>query len=141
MGTSASVIGKELGVSKNAVIGKSRRLTLPARPSPIPRDFRYRVFSHQVQQFKRVNNRNEDVGGLRRYGRSPFRKSRGDSHEQSERAVYCDHVGIIEVSEDPADAARSGREDLIHHDVGSNAQTIAFGGFNRNTDERSVKHH
>ncbi len=36
-GTSASVIGKELGVSKNAVIGKSRRLKLPARPSPIVR--------------------------------------------------------------------------------------------------------
>ncbi len=37
MGTSASAIGKELGVSKNAVIGKSRRLKLPARPSPIVR--------------------------------------------------------------------------------------------------------
>ena len=36
-GTSASAIGKELGVSKNAVIGKSRRLELPARPSPIAR--------------------------------------------------------------------------------------------------------
>lgn len=36
-GTSASAIGKDLGVSKNAVIGKSRRLKLPARPSPIVR--------------------------------------------------------------------------------------------------------
>ncbi len=34
-GDSASAIGRELGVTKNSVIGKSRRLGLPARPSPI----------------------------------------------------------------------------------------------------------
>lgn len=34
-GLSASVIGKQLGVSKNAVVGKAHRLKLPARPSPI----------------------------------------------------------------------------------------------------------
>ncbi len=37
-GLSASVIGKKLGVSKNAVVGKAHRLKLPARPSPIKRD-------------------------------------------------------------------------------------------------------
>jgi len=34
-GLSASEIGKQLGVSKNAVVGKAHRLKLPARPSPI----------------------------------------------------------------------------------------------------------
>ena len=32
---SASAIGRQLGVSKNAVVGKAHRLKLPARPSPI----------------------------------------------------------------------------------------------------------
>lgn len=36
-GHSASTIGKQLGVSKNAVVGKAHRLKLPARPSPIRR--------------------------------------------------------------------------------------------------------
>jgi len=34
-GHSASIIGKKLGISKNAVVGKAHRLKLPARPSPI----------------------------------------------------------------------------------------------------------
>jgi GcrA cell cycle regulator len=34
-GHSASEIGKLLGVSKNAVVGKAHRLKLPSRPSPI----------------------------------------------------------------------------------------------------------
>ncbi|MGO1120056.1 GcrA family cell cycle regulator [Rhodovibrionaceae bacterium A322] len=37
-GHSASVIGKQLGVTKNAVVGKAHRLKLTARPSPIRRD-------------------------------------------------------------------------------------------------------
>ncbi len=34
-GVSTAAIGRELGVSKNAVIGKARRLRLANRPSPI----------------------------------------------------------------------------------------------------------
>lgn len=37
-GHSTVAIGRQLGVSKNAVIGKARRLGLTARPSPIRRD-------------------------------------------------------------------------------------------------------
>jgi GcrA cell cycle regulator len=35
---STAEIGRRLGVSKNAVVGKARRLDLPGRPSPIRRD-------------------------------------------------------------------------------------------------------
>lgn len=37
-GLSTSEIGRRLGVSKNAIVGKVKRLDLPARPSPIRRD-------------------------------------------------------------------------------------------------------
>lgn len=37
-GHSASAIGKQLGVSKNSVVGKAHRMKLQARPSPIKRD-------------------------------------------------------------------------------------------------------
>jgi GcrA cell cycle regulator len=37
-GHSTAEIGRRLGVSKNAVVGKAHRLNLPARPSPIRRD-------------------------------------------------------------------------------------------------------
>lgn len=37
-GHSTNEIGRRLGVSKNAVVGKAHRLDLPARPSPIRRD-------------------------------------------------------------------------------------------------------
>lgn len=36
-GLSTSEIGRQLGVSKNAVVGKAHRLGLPSRPSPIKR--------------------------------------------------------------------------------------------------------
>lgn len=37
-GHSTAEIGRRLGISKNAVVGKAHRLDLPARPSPIRRD-------------------------------------------------------------------------------------------------------
>ncbi|MBU6497841.1 MAG: GcrA cell cycle regulator [Rhodospirillales bacterium] len=37
-GLSTAEIGRRMGVSKNAVVGKAHRLALPARPSPIRRD-------------------------------------------------------------------------------------------------------
>ncbi len=36
-GASTAEIGRRLGISKNAVVGKAHRLGLPARPSPIRR--------------------------------------------------------------------------------------------------------
>lgn len=37
-GLSTAEIGRRMGVSKNAVVGKAHRLSLPPRPSPIRRD-------------------------------------------------------------------------------------------------------
>src|SRR5579871_4119311 len=37
-GLSTAEIGRRLGVTKNAIVGKAHRLDLPARPSPIRRD-------------------------------------------------------------------------------------------------------
>ena len=37
-GHSTAAIGRRLGVSKNAVVGKAHRLSLPPRPSPIRRN-------------------------------------------------------------------------------------------------------
>ncbi|TDG16227.1 GcrA cell cycle regulator, partial [Paracraurococcus ruber] len=37
-GHSTAEIGRRMGVSKNAIVGKAHRLNLPARPSPIRRD-------------------------------------------------------------------------------------------------------
>src|SRR5436305_8979298 len=37
-GLSTAEIGRRLGVSKNAIVGKAHRLDLPARPSPIRRE-------------------------------------------------------------------------------------------------------
>ncbi len=36
-GHSTAEIGRRMGITKNAVVGKAHRLTLPARPSPINR--------------------------------------------------------------------------------------------------------
>ena len=37
-GLSTAEIGRRLGITKNAVVGKAHRLALPARPSPIRRE-------------------------------------------------------------------------------------------------------
>jgi len=37
-GPSTAEIGRRMGISKNAVVGKAHRLHLPARPSPIQRE-------------------------------------------------------------------------------------------------------
>lgn len=37
-GHSTAEIGRRMGISKNAVVGKAHRLNLPSRPSPIRRD-------------------------------------------------------------------------------------------------------
>jgi GcrA cell cycle regulator len=37
-GYSTAEIGRRMGISKNAVVGKAHRLHLPARPSPIQRE-------------------------------------------------------------------------------------------------------
>jgi GcrA cell cycle regulator len=37
-GLSTAEIGRRMGISKNAVVGKAHRLNLPSRPSPIRRD-------------------------------------------------------------------------------------------------------
>ncbi len=41
-GLSTAAIGVRLGFSKNAIVGKAHRLSLPARPSPIARPDGYR---------------------------------------------------------------------------------------------------
>ena len=40
-GHSTAEIGRRMGISKNAVVGKAHRLSLPARPSPIRRETRW----------------------------------------------------------------------------------------------------
>uniref|UniRef100_UPI001F17305C GcrA family cell cycle regulator n=1 Tax=Roseomonas sp. 18066 TaxID=2681412 RepID=UPI001F17305C len=37
-GHSTAEIGRRMGISKNAVVGKAHRLNLPPRPSPIRRE-------------------------------------------------------------------------------------------------------
>ena len=48
-GLTTSEIGKRLGISKNAVVGKAHRLHLAARPSPIKRTGRPPVFRTAIK--------------------------------------------------------------------------------------------
>lgn len=48
-GMSTNAIGRSLGVSKNAIVGKAHRMGLPARPSPIVRDGRVRPPSRRLR--------------------------------------------------------------------------------------------
>jgi len=47
-GLSTAEIGRRLGVSKNAIVGKAHRLNLPARPSPIIRKAADDVASRRI---------------------------------------------------------------------------------------------
>jgi len=49
-GYSASAIGKQIGITKNAVIGKAHRLGLKSRPSPIKRGVTKSVIAPVVRK-------------------------------------------------------------------------------------------
>lgn len=51
-GHSTAEIGRRLGVSKNAIVGKAHRLELTARPSPIRRDGRDRASERPQPSFR-----------------------------------------------------------------------------------------
>jgi GcrA cell cycle regulator len=54
-GHSTAEIGRRMGVSKNAVVGKAHRLDLPARPSPVRRGSRQAVAApKRASRLKRV---------------------------------------------------------------------------------------
>jgi len=55
-GLSTAEIGRRLGVSKNAVVGKAHRLSLTPRPSPV------KIIPGQVRQKKPVARLVEPVG-------------------------------------------------------------------------------
>jgi GcrA cell cycle regulator len=59
-GHSTAEIGRRMGISKNAVIGRARRLDLPARPSPIKRDG---YCPPRIKRAPRVTLANEYHGG------------------------------------------------------------------------------
>jgi GcrA cell cycle regulator len=53
-GHSTAEIGRRLGVSKNAIVGKAHRLHLPVRPSPIRRSKTIRLDGHPPPAPRRV---------------------------------------------------------------------------------------
>lgn len=53
-GLTMSQIGREMGVSKSAVLGKGHRLGLPSRPSPIIRDHAPTPPKPRVERPKRI---------------------------------------------------------------------------------------
>ncbi|TDH61536.1 GcrA cell cycle regulator [Dankookia rubra] len=52
-GHSTAEIGRRMGISKNAVVGKAHRLNLPARPSPIRREAEGEAASRPAPQPRR----------------------------------------------------------------------------------------
>ena len=52
-GHSTAEIGRRMGISKNAVVGKAHRLNLPARPSPIRREAEGEAAPRAVPQPRR----------------------------------------------------------------------------------------
>ena len=52
-GHSTAEIGRRMGISKNAVVGKAHRLNLPARPSPIRREAEGEATPRPVPQPRR----------------------------------------------------------------------------------------
>ncbi|MBV1795981.1 GcrA family cell cycle regulator [Siccirubricoccus sp. G192] len=53
-GHSTAEIGRRMGISKNAVVGKAHRLDLPARPSPIRREAEGAAGAPSVPQSRRL---------------------------------------------------------------------------------------
>ena len=53
-GHSTAEIGRRMGISKNAVVGKAHRLNLPARPSPIRREAEGDAAPRPVPQPRRL---------------------------------------------------------------------------------------
>ncbi|MBM3568163.1 MAG: global cell cycle regulator GcrA-like protein [Alphaproteobacteria bacterium] len=49
-GLSTAEIGRRLGITKNAVVGKAHRMNLPARPSPVKRRSEPRIMAPQPPQ-------------------------------------------------------------------------------------------
>lgn len=54
-GKSTVEIGRELGISKNAVVGKVHRLELNSRPSPIKKDVAPKVIKPKVQKTDKMS--------------------------------------------------------------------------------------
>ena len=141
-------------------------LASTARPCETVREFRPHALddvtsglaghlAHVAEAESRPGRAVPEPGRRPSRGRSPFgggvgkrpessettirSRSGGDPHEQCERAVHGQHVGVVEVSEDFPQAARSCREDLVDHDVGAPAQTVSLGGFDRHAHQGDVE--
>jgi GcrA cell cycle regulator len=94
-GHSASDIGKRLGMSKNAVVGKAHRLKLPSRPSPIkqngaaksqgtckpakPQPAAQPAQAEGTSPARRSNVRTVQAGGPRRSSQAPTKPTGGGS--------------------------------------------------------------
>ncbi len=64
LGVSSTAIGNRLGVTKNAVVGKAKRMGLPGRPSPIRHGGGEAKRRRRVERRKALNERKEAVEPL-----------------------------------------------------------------------------